>query len=186
MTTGTGDTATINLSGPVIYLCFLRFADGTGKSVGIKIDGVSHCPISTDGGSLTYLGLRYAPMLVRIEGLTDAPHEIVLTAGSGWGAGFLWAAAPRASQARLYAGNCLHMNSIGYGMGSAGASSQTADVYSAMILDAINVLRSDGLGVMYVDASSVYDPAIDVAADNTHPDDAGHAKIANAYLAKMV
>jgi hypothetical protein len=46
-------------------------------------------------------------------------------------------------------------------------------------------MTADGLTLKLVDASSAYNPVTDVGVDNIHPNDQGHAKIANAFLLAM-
>jgi len=59
-------------------------------------------------------------------------------------------------------------------------------LYNDTIKAVCGGLADDGLNVVYVDASSKYDPnGPDLSFDLIHPSDQGMAKIADAYLLTM-
>jgi lysophospholipase L1-like esterase len=58
--------------------------------------------------------------------------------------------------------------------------------YNAKIREIVNELSGDGLNVTLADAGGAYDPnSTDLASDNFHPSDTGHAHIADAFLRAM-
>lgn len=184
-----GDTARFIASGSTIYVALTRFAVGShGGAVSIAVDGRQAGTWSCEGGQNSYLGTWHSPMLARIPGLSAGEHEVVVTVTAGY-VTLLWAAGlggdTCAARPAVYVGNCLRLDATGYGWGTAGANDSTVAAYNAAILAATDTLRADGLNVVYVDACAAYDPALYIAADHTHPNDQGHARIAQAYLALM-
>lgn len=92
-----------------------------------------------------------------------------------------------ADSPRVFVGNCLEMTATGYtftGPTHNHGSDAAVAAYNVAILAAVNAARARGRRVTYVDASAVYTPAT-MAADNIHPNDAGHTAITNAFLGAM-
>jgi lysophospholipase L1-like esterase len=76
----------------------------------------------------------------------------------------------------LYLGNCLR---------KPGGDDVLVAAYNARIASVVQAARQDGRRVIPVDASAAYDPATMCGPDGAHPNDAGHAAIADAFLATM-
>jgi len=80
--------------------------------------------------------------------------------------------------ATLFLGDCLRDTAEGY------ALFPPFDQGSDVGVDAFNQIIHAQLGVRHVFASAAFDPA-NTIADHIHPNDAGHAQIARAFLAAM-
>ncbi len=187
-----GSTASFQLYGPTLYIDIIQFAGST-RGMNVAIDGVDH---GTYNGS-TFLppgitAVQYAPYLIRIPNLTDGPHDVVLTITNGTGnAYFNWAGSASGSLSTtaptVYLGNTLPMNAIGYTLGAPfnNGNNGVVTTYNSINLNAARDLAQDGLNVAYVDAASNYNVNTMVAADNIHPNNAGHQAIANAFFFAM-
>jgi lysophospholipase L1-like esterase len=189
-----GATATFSVNGPVIYVGGSVELAGTG-TFSITVDGTIRATAGCGTNRTPSSGLRYAPFLVRIGGLQDIRHQVVLTVTSAAGNVFFdWAAgvapAPLSAQSPyVYVGNTLRMRADAYSLGGPGTNSGS-DAAVALYNDAIKSvcggLSSDGLNAVYVDASSRYDPnGADLSFDLVHPSDQGMAKIAEAFIQTM-
>jgi lysophospholipase L1-like esterase len=187
-------SAAFTVDGTGIYICGMATYNSTGTFTA-SVDGVEKetrtCSASrTPGG-----GSPYSPFLVRIAGLADGPHAVVLTVTSDegevffdWAAGVGGAASPSAKP-NVFVGNTLRMRSSAYALGGQGidaGSDAAVALFNATIRSVCADLVADGLGVYHVDASGSYDPnGPDVSPDLVHPSDQGMAKIAAAFLAQM-
>jgi lysophospholipase L1-like esterase len=184
-----GATASFSLTGTTIYVSYLRYT-GTAGNFTVTIDGGAPVTVSANVGVTDCVSRAFSEGLYRVTGLSAGAHTVVLTQVSNtlyfdWAAGFN--APGKLTAPFVYIGNCLRMNATGYAAGSPfNAGSDTAvSQFNALIQTAISTLFSDGLAVLSVDASALYDPSADVYTDNIHPNDQGHAKIAAAFLTVM-
>jgi len=191
-TTTNGDSATMTLYGSTIYVVSERVNGQTGTFT-LTVDGVSFGTFNCFGNTISPSSRAYCPFLIRITNLTDKAHTVVLAKSGGDVVYFNWAAGASGSLTsngpNVFVGNCLRMSAAGYALGSpnySNGSDTAAYQYNKIIRDVTREFAIDGLNVVYVDASSYYSPAIDVGGDNIHPSIAGHAKIANAFLAQML
>lgn len=186
-------TATFTLYGRTLYIGATRtsYANAT---MSVTVDGVSQGTFSCTGLTDSASTARdYGPFLIRLTGFTDGPHTVVITYASGTGnIYFDWAAgadgAATVDGPNVFIGNTLRMNATGYTLspphdqGSDAAVSQ----YNDLIQTVVDDLSSDGLQVALVDASAYYNPNTgDISVDNVHPNDTGHAHIAEAFLHTM-
>ena len=191
--TAIGSTATFTLTGPVAYVGLTRtsYANGAGT---VTVDGVLKASFSATGLVESAAGREWGPFLVRLTGLGDGAHTIVVEQTGGVGLEHIyldWAGSPLgaadATGPDVYIGNCLYMNATGYAISPNAGSDAAVDAYNAAIQTVVTNLRADGLRVALADANSYYNPATagDTDADNIHPTNQGHTKIANAFLAAI-
>jgi hypothetical protein len=186
-----GDTLTATVTGTVLYIVSVESASG--GSFTITVDGASKGTFSTkrwalNGGNGTTTGLYR----VRIGGLSNTAHVVVVTAVGDGPIDVQWLGGlPGVSNTawpKLWLGNCLHMSTAGYGSGGAGwinGSDTAVGQFNAVIAQVSTDLALDGLNIYPVDASAVFNPLTDVFTDNVHPNDFGHAKIAEAFVKVM-
>lgn len=189
--TSVGATRTFTVYGTVVYLCSLLQDDNT-STFTVAVDGVTVGTYSNGtAGAVsleTYLGLDYAPNLIRIPGLSEGEHTVVVTVASSAGSNpyvhLLWAAGNQGHNSKdgpnVWVGNIPRLNSTGYA--TLGGSDAIFAVYNAIVRANVNTLATDGLNVGLVDSASRLLPASDLDPDGIHPDDSGHQKIADAFL----
>ena len=176
-TSNAGDYATTTVTGSTIYIS-VQARYGTGD-IGVTVDGTS-AGTFTPGSSPPPYHVAYYPSLIRITGLSDTSHTVVVRCASGclyldWIAGL--APVLIYPYSMVWVGNCLHMPPGHYGNGSDAAVTQ----FNVIILQVVQDLCADGLKIYYADADSLYNLATDVSSDYVHPNDSGHAHIATAF-----
>jgi hypothetical protein len=174
-------SATFQVTGSVIYVV----SEHQNVGDGIFLLSVDDEPIGTfacSGNPTTAAGRTYTPFLIRIAGLAATTHTVKITKTGGDRIYFTWAGAP-VSGRPVYVGNCLRLTSGGYT--SLGTTDLNVALYNRDIAAVTDMLAADGLPVHLVDASAAYDPNVDGSGDGAHPGNAGHLRIANAFLARM-
>lgn len=177
-------TATFQFTGSTLYLGMILSDPWTG-TFSVKVDGVVVATGSSaaSGKISTVLGRVWAPMLVRISGLSIGQHTVIITNTSAGGSNnyiaFDWAAAPSAD-AKVYVGEITKMTSSGYSQ--YGGSDASVDLFNKLIGTTVGDLYSDGLDIHIVNSPIV--PNSDLA-DGLHPTQAGHQKIATNYINVM-
>jgi Collagen triple helix repeat (20 copies) len=189
-----GATATIGpLKGPgTLYLATFNNTGGSAAFT-VAIDGGTAVAVAANTGTTDGNSIAYAPQLYRVPGLGPGNHTVVITQTGGT-IDFSWAAivntglvlAPQNRFPRLYVGNCLKMNATGYPLGTPFNAGSDVSVlaFNTIILQDVTLLQSDGLSnIFYVNAEQQYNPNTEEFTDNIHPANAGHAAIANAFLA---
>ena len=191
------DTATFSRSGDTVYISTVQQL-GNGGLLNVTVDGVDKGTYSlmqavANGGAVSTM--NYMPMLIRITGLGDGVHTVVCKnvgkdASSGNANTYIdWVAGSSSrakTNAKVYVGNTLRMDSTGYASDSPNYNKASDAVMAAFSRIAEQVcadLAADGLDVCYVDASGAYDPLIEASADHVHANDTGHASIASAFAA---
>jgi lysophospholipase L1-like esterase len=185
--TTAGDTATATVSGTVIYLAF-ETQTAWVQNFTVLIDSVDKGPFSIPySPTSTAAGFTGSLYFVRIPGLSSGTHtvQLLINSGSTNPVNLMYMAGnTTVSSAKVYVGNCLKMSTTGYAVGtgifSFGSDAAVAG-YNSAISQVVTDLAGDGLPVTYVDASAVYNPNTQVAVDNVHPNDSGHASIAAAF-----
>lgn len=197
-----GDTFNFTVFGNTIYLALPRDTSTTGKCL-ITVDGVNYgtYDYGNSAGVIQY-GKNYSMGFVRITGLTNANHGVILTktsATSGtdymrvdWVAGVdgLQSAQGVLGGPQVYVGNCCRMLTAEYSDPRHGAYIQGSDAvvsaYNTIIEQCVRELASDGFNVTLVDAFKNFDPnSADLDPDLVHPSAVGMQKIANAFLERM-
>lgn len=187
-----GDTASITVYGSAIYIGYVTFPN-VASQLEVTVDGVNYDAIDGGVGLTSVIAPSYWGSVVRIGNLIDGPHEVVLTVNRNRSNAYLdYIATNEKSQdvnnPRVFAGNTLRMNEAGYeaGMGWEYGSDLIVAEYNAINKLVCDELASDGLDVVYVNASNNYNPNKDeVYQDNQHPNNAGHSNIAKAFITKM-
>ncbi len=177
-----GDSATFTVAGRILLIGTI-VADGNGGEFSLTVDGASQgrfrCYAATS--VLTHRGRTYAPKGIRLSGLSDGNHLVVVTVTSPTHPQnrvyFDWAAGIQAQTAfsTVYAGSVPRF-------GSDSIYGWTGWKYSTMIAANARTLRGDGLDIQYVDVAGYMDQHADLEPDSVHPNDAGHRHIAQAYL----
>jgi lysophospholipase L1-like esterase len=194
-------SATVKVCGDVVYISTLQQL-GNGGMLNVNVDGVDRGTYTlrtsvANGGAVT--SVQYMPMLIRIPGLGEGLHTVVLTktddtnANNSQNVWLDWIAGSQGATLgtpAVYLANTLRMNAAGVPHDAPNYSNYTEGGNAGFCLAAdevAGVLAADGLRVFSVNTSGVYDPATgDVSADNVHPSDQGMAKIADAFAAAMV
>lgn len=74
-----GDTASFSITGSTIYISSIRLATNAGGAFNVTVDGIDQGTYSCSGLANTCSQLGYAPFLVRITGLSDTTHNVVIT-----------------------------------------------------------------------------------------------------------
>jgi hypothetical protein len=171
-----GDTVTFLASGRAIYVCSIALVGSSGGQFSITVDGEdkgTYDCFGAYGGK----GSAYMPQLIRIGGLTNTEHNVVVTITSSSGTVFFdWGAGSDVEDhPEVYAVNMI--KTVNNTEGSCVAVDE-------MISDVCAYLSLDGLDVRYADAYSVYIFATD-SADGVHPNDSGMAHIADALKSAL-
>lgn len=193
-------TLTATLYGTSIYIGYTNRAGlANGGTFTVSIDGVVYATVDTNVGQTGIVTVlvpspaQFWPEAARFGGLAPGPHTVVLTVtsasgtvnidwlGSNDGAGLVdWP--------QVFVGTTLRMSTAGY-TASSNASfnvgSETASaLFAAEVRSAAHGLAADGLHVWLVDTALAFNPSIaaNLDADNIHPTDTGHARLAEAFL----
>jgi lysophospholipase L1-like esterase len=176
-----GSKLTFTVHGPVIYIGYIKQMNNEGEFT-VKVDGALKGTYSCGAvGITTYKGLKYGPQLLRIAGLSDTTHTVEIEVVS-----------PSSTSNRVYIDwwggisprNPLYIANIPYATSyPSGGSATNVDLYNGEIAGIVSELSGDGLDVQLVDVNSVL-KAQDMA-DAYHPNNSGHQKISNQFLATM-
>lgn len=184
-------TVSADVYGDVIYVVSIRLVSGGGTFT-LTVDGTQFGgTYSCNGAQTTNRGTTYAPMVVRIDGLTETKHTVTMKVTSTTGNVYLmWMSGNRgvstSNGPEVWVGNCLRMPSAGYALsGYAAGDDSVVGVYNSKIREIVRELSGDGLNITLADAGGAYDLSTDVYSDNIHPNDTGHAHIADAFLKAM-
>ncbi len=186
-----GGTATFTVYGTTAYI-WTAVQQTNGATFALTVDGVStgatySCQSLGNVNVTTGNGRAYVPQLIRLTGLSEGLHTIVLTvtAASGGAAVFLIGAAGNLGNhtkdgPNLWVGNILRRTATGYS-GTAMTEALTAAM-NATVRANLLTLAADGLNVGLVDNASRFDPATMTDSGGLHPNDAGHAALAAGFL----
>jgi lysophospholipase L1-like esterase len=175
-------SATFTAYGSVVYVCTI-LQNSIAATFSVAVDGVTVGTFScSPGATITSVnGRTFMPALIRIPGLSEGPHSVVVTvvtASSGNPVYVLWVAGNGGHRSKsgpnLWVGNVPRFTPAGYA--ASGGSDAVVAKFNAMIRAA------DGLNIALVDCASRLVPATDLDTDGVHPDDSGHAAIAEAFL----
>lgn len=181
--TANGSTATITVTGPVIYLN-VTVEDGNTGTFDVAIDGGAPTSynVAPVGPITTYIGQTYGPRLIRFGGLANTAHTIVVTATSAsagnpvyvdWIAGVGAAAQP--TWPKVFACTITRKSAAGY-VASGGSDVRVA-AYNGEIAAIVTELSGDGLQVTLADVGAVVDPTTELS-DGVHPNTAGQSDMA--------
>lgn len=177
--TSVGSTKTFTVSGTTVYVSLI-VVDTAGAAGTYEVyvdDSLIGAYNSTAAGVTTYNGYPYAERLHRITGLTQGNHTVRVKMTGPSNLYVQWAGGnDQPAYPKVYVGNVIKAN--GYQWGGSLSNVQS---YNQALSQLVQELKDDGLDVTLVDLYSVVDPAVDLHADNLHPIDSGHAKIAEAF-----
>lgn len=181
-----GATATVSVYGTTVYIGTIAQVSNT-STFSITIDGTSYGTFTTASTLTTLQGRTYQPAVIRISGLTELSHTVVITTTTGTAANnpayVSWVAGNSGMYSRtgpnVYVGNCIRFTSTGYS--SFGGSDTAVAQFNQIIQEVVDDLSADGLNVVLVDASGYYNPLTSGTVDGVHPGNAGHAVLAAAF-----
>lgn len=172
-----GSTATATVFGSVVYIGFWATLSNAAV-VNVTVDGVAFGPYTPATSWTSSDSLTTAPYAVRISGLTNTSHTVVITLTTAnsstlfldhvsGNSGFITQNGPL-----LYLSNCQKTATNSY--------AASYNVSSAM-QTVVNNLTADGLMIAFVDTAA---RCLDNChgADGTHPDAAGQLLIMNAFM----
>jgi hypothetical protein len=194
------------VTGDTVHVCLGRLFSLGAQSVRVTIDGVTpgngvidltayaECPAGT---------AYWQPYVARFCGLANTAHTVRVTCITpqitivGYIAGFDSKASPLTN---LYVGNVINMTATGWNAGSpanknsvsnAATDSQSTwlyeesgqRMYNAIIKNACETLRAEGLNITYVDTASGYTPR--EALDNIHPGAQGNFLFAQKFIREI-
>lgn len=170
--TAAGSKATFSFSGDSVTLGFLRQYGNSG-TFRVSIDGVGKGVFAIGGDVRTLLGSAFGPMALTFSGLGSGSHSVsieVVTADASNVVFFHWFSA-MVPKCKVAITNIPHAVAYTYG-----GSDANVDAYNSDLSGLVSALASLGLDVSLVDVASILTDAD--FADNVHPNDQGHAKIA--------
>ena len=186
-----GETQTFSTFGRVVYLWTVR-QNGNSSTFTITVDGTMFGPYATTTtvSTGTIAGRDYGLRLIRIPGLSDNAHTVVMTATAASGGApvyFVGGAGPGGATTptgpNLFVGNVPRFTAAGYSLN--GGTDATVRDYGTEILSTVRDLASDGLNVALVDIAARLNITTHLGADGVHPNDTGHAVIRDAFLEVM-
>lgn len=176
-----GAKATFTASGTSIALGMYR-QFGNASTFRVKIDGVSKGVFNTGGDIRTILGGAWGPMCLVFDGLSAGSHSVEIEVVTGGSAAnivyFHWFCSLSTARNKVAVGNIP--KSVAY---TYGGSAANVDAYNADIAALVARLTAAGADVRLADVCSALSPSD--MFDNVHPNDAGHAKMANVFKAVL-
>ena len=186
--TNQGDSARFQITGTELLIGTI-VADGNGGRFSLSVDGTNYGEYRCYGDGLIatkYFKRTYAPSLIRLSKLSAGSHSVAITVTSASGPRnnvyFEWAAGLDGSlpggSASVYAGELPRD-------GNYAAEEPTTWDYSAMVAQNVSLLQALGLRISFVPVAGYIDPLLDLAPDLIHPNDLGHARLAQAFLDAM-
>jgi hypothetical protein len=187
-------TATFSLYGRTILIEMLHVEDvAENGTFSVTIDGALFGNYTTPHSVVCNSAISYHSFLIRAANLSDGAHTVVIKVTSNavgnvffeWAAGLGAYADPNGPN--VWCANCLRLPVAGYPLYAPfdQGSDAAVSLYNKIILEAVRDLAIDNLNVMYVDASSNYDPVTDCSVDNVHPNITGYSNILDSFLSAM-
>ncbi len=176
MTATAAATITFTTSGTVAYICHVLHAgDAVTGQFSLTTDGVSQGTFDTAASEQMSGLVTYGPGFIRIAGLAPSEHTHVLTWVSGT-VSFVWAAGNDGVGPAVFCGNVIPQ--------SGGYLAAQIEAFNDQTAADVALLAGDGLEVFAVDSwSSIL--SSEETPDSVHPNDVGHAHLADVYLAVM-
>lgn len=181
-----GSTATVSLTGTVIYIGMCRISSdypSFNGVVNVKVDGVDHGDYNCFGFKAPYSTQYYAPGLIRITGLSSGTHSVVVTHKSG---NFIYLDyfASNAPGPTIVLSDCLKCTAVDYTLGSPNwdkGSDAVVASYTSAVDSIATMFNADGLNIKR--SHMKYDPNTQVAGPgDVHPSTEGQASIAYCFL----
>ncbi len=196
-----------NVVGDVVYLGYQDSGTGTGGTFTVTVDGYSANAVSVvcnkGYGNRVYRNgsdasipntagpygtgsIDWMPSLLRLSGLGPAPHTIVVTVSSGTNR-IDWLAAPDAGPPGDESGPHVYVGTpTRQATWNISGSDQAHAMYCEAIREVASRLRNDGLRIKVAPVGEGFDRLTYVGADTVHPNDTGHAYIANAFYSQTL
>lgn len=185
-------TISAKVNGTTAYIGIIR-DNASGGTFNVTIDGYVMGSYSVIGSVLARqtgdMG-SYTAGLLRFPGLSYGEHTVTITVTSStnasnvvyvdWFGGNGFQRDPLGPN--VYVGNCMRASDAYY-TSTPPSSDAGVTAYNKVINEAINSLSKDGLNVCLVDVVSAQDR--NDLYDGLHPNDTGHAKIAQLFIEKM-
>ncbi|MEN9678543.1 MAG: hypothetical protein RIS76_4439, partial [Verrucomicrobiota bacterium] len=199
-----GMTATAD--GSSLYLGYMSSALNNMGAFTVTIDGVNRGTIPCTGafGNRTWRNgpnasipfsagpngdgtIVASPLLLRVSGLSEGTHTLVVTASVNPNpVTILWASSSTIARSAIsssagpsvWVGGTLRSSTGGY----AGGNDTAAEVFTEIQSRVSAELAADGLQVHHVRSGTYFDPTIAMSSDNVHPDALGHRQIADSFL----
>jgi Cu/Ag efflux protein CusF len=187
-----GSTITFHAQGSTVYVAYIKTASG-GAEFKVTVDGFDVATVSAVGSvdPRSVDSSTYQESLIRIPNLSDRDHTVVITVTSStsssnrvfidWVAGNGFPA--QKSGPNVWVGDVLMATDASYTL--SGGSDDIVGQYNSLVYSVTSDLARDGLRVTLVDSVNSVNVDSELAADGVHPNDAGHAKLATAFLTSM-
>lgn len=185
-------TMTFSAKGSTVYIAYIKTNAGAGQFK-VTIDGYDHAVVSTVGSLDPRVDSAgaYGAALVRIPNLPDKIHTVTITVTSATNSAntvFIdWVAGngfpQESSGPNVWVGDVISGTAASYS--AYGGSEAAVGQYNNIIGEVVSDLARDGLRVSPVDTINAVNVNTEMAADGIHPNDIGHQKLANAFLAAM-
>jgi hypothetical protein len=187
-----GASASFLVAGTAVLVGISKSDVAGGCQMSLSIDGTAR-GVWNSASSIpieTYNGKTFAPTLIQQNGLSPTVHRVRVAidwCSSPTASAFLdWVAGAGAGSgiqpATVYTLNVPRKASNFYAQYPGGSDANVAN-YNAAIADNVRLLAEDGLPIHLVDIWSQLNVTSDLDIDGIHPNDTGHAKIAEAFLA---
>lgn len=194
--TAAGSTASFRVEGAAVYICTLQ-QNGFAAPINVNIDGRDYGVYSfADTGlpAANIGGFTYAPALIRIAGLGDGDHDVILTnkqtGGSATNMYVLWVAGSgdvAHADTLVMLGNTLRRGEpYNYFAGNEGYTREGNRQFNLISAKIASMLASDGLPVVHWNATAGWDIYGTPASDTVHPPVAGMDEIADSYLRTLM
>lgn len=179
-----GSTATYTDFGPTLYLAYGIDQNSTG-TFSVTVDGVLYGNYVATGIGQTLvsnLGASHGSALLRMTGLSNTTHTVVLTVTSATSSSatvwFDWYARP--GGANFFGGPQVIAGGV-----TRRSTTDNVQIYTTQAIQDVSRLASDGLNIAYADTPDYINTATDIISDGTHPNDTGEVHIFNAFWAAI-
>lgn len=188
--TTNGSTMTFTAHGSAVYVGYIRTNAGAGTFT-VSVDGTVKANVATIGSvpARSDSAGAYGAGLIRIPNLMNVSHTVMITVTSPTNAANTvyidWVSGNGLIDSytgpNVWCGNVI----LGTSYGTTGGSNTSVGQYNSAIGEVTTALASDGLLVGHVDCINAVDISSELDADGIHPNDAGHANMASAFLTHM-
>jgi hypothetical protein len=179
-------SCTIVTTGGPVYLWYMQ-VDGDGGTFNASVDGGTTTGYTTASTPViaTQNGITRGVNFVKYTGLTAGTHTVLVKVTSATGAGnnvHVYGLGTPASLS-YFNGPRLFVAGVPYELADAASASTAA--YNADALSVVNTAIADTLPVSFIDVRQYNKGTAAEMFDTLHPNDLGHRRIANAFLAGM-
>lgn len=201
VTSSSGTLTFTNVMGSEIYVGYLAWATNYGGTISIAVDGFTAFTFDTANatyGNRDYYAdnpsfpaqvgpygtgsIDFAANLARISNLQPGPHSVVVTASGGdvtvfWCAGNDFPRTPGKGPSLVVGGIPVQAP-----WNSSGSNARHLS-FNQELLFSVSSFRTAGLDVQFADTTGAYIASIHQGPDAVHPNDAGHAALAEQFVA---